>query len=44
MRKNYRPVSLLPISGKIIFNPLFKNLDDNKLLNSKQSGFGQGDF
>ena len=41
--KNYRPVSLLPISSKIfekvIFNSLFKCLDDNNLLNSSQSGF-----
>ena len=36
--KNYRPVSLLPICSKIfekvIFNSLFKYLDDNNLLNS----------
>ena len=45
--KNYRPVSLLPICSKIfekvIFNSLFKYLDDNNLLNSNQSGFRSGD-
>ena len=45
--KNYRPVSLLPICSKIfekvIFNLLFKYLDDNNLLNSNQSGFRPGD-
>ena len=45
--KNYRPVSLLPICSKIfekvIFNSLFKYLDDNNLLNSNQSGFRPGD-
>ena len=41
--KNYRPVSLLPISSKIfekiMFNSLFKYLEDNKLLTCNQSGF-----
>ena len=45
--KNYRPVSLLPVCGKIfekiIFNSLFKYLDDNNLLNGNQSGFHPGD-
>ena len=45
--KNYRPVSLLPVSSKIfkkiIFNSLFKYLDDNNLLNGNQSGFCPGD-
>ena len=45
--KNYRPVSLLPICGKIfekiIFNFLFKYLEDNKLLNCNQSGILPGD-
>ena len=45
--KNYRPVSLLTISSKIfekvIFNSLFKYLDDNNLLASNQSGFRPGD-
>ena len=43
MIQNYRPVSLLPICGKIfeklIFNSLFKNLENNNLLNPHQSGF-----
>ena len=41
--KNYRPVSLLPIFGKfferLIFNSLFKYIDENELLYSNQSGF-----
>ena len=41
--KNYRPVSVLPIFGKIfgrlIFNSLFKYIDENELLNPNQSGF-----
>ena len=41
--KNYRPVSLLPICSKIIFNSLFKYLEDNKLPNCNQSGFPPGD-
>ena len=45
--KNYQPVSLLPICSKIfekvIFNSLFKYLDDNNLLTSNQSGFRLGD-
>ena len=44
--KNYRPVSLLPICSKIfekvIFNLLFKYLDDNNLLTRNQSGFRPG--
>ena len=45
--KNYRPVSFLPISSKafekIMFNSLFKYLEDNKLLTCNQSGFRHGD-
>ena len=41
--KNYRPVSLLPIFENIferlIFNSLFKYIDENELLNPNQSGF-----
>ena len=44
---NYRPVSLLPICGKIfeklLFNSTFKFLDDNNLLSSNQSGFRPSD-
>ena len=40
---NYRPVSLLPICGKIferpIFNSLFEYLEKYKLLSPHQSGF-----
>ena len=45
--KNYRPVILLPNSSnifeKIIFNTLFKYLEENKLLNCNKSGFLPGD-
>ena len=45
--KTYLPASLLPIWSKIfekiIFNSLFKYLEDNKLLNCNQSGFRLGD-
>ena len=41
--QNYRPVSLLPIGGKIferiIFNPIFEYLEKNSLLCPNQSGF-----
>ena len=44
---NYRPVSLLPICGKIfkklLFNSIFKFLDDNNRLSSNQSGFRPSD-
>ena len=45
--KNYRPISLLPICGKIfekiIFNQLYKYLDANNLITKNQSGFRPGD-
>ena len=45
--KNYRPLSLLPICGKIfkklIFNALHSFFEDCKLLNPCQSGFKQND-
>lgn len=41
--KNNRPVSFLPIFGKIsvtlIFNSLFRYIDENELLKCTQSGF-----
>ena len=47
MIKNYRPVSLLPVCGKIfekiIFNSLFKYLDDKNLLNGNPPGFRPDD-
>ena len=45
--KNYRPVSLLPICGKILerllINKMFKFFIENKLISSNQSGFKQSD-
>ena len=45
--KNYRPVSLLPIYGKIfeclIYNSLFEFFIANELISSSQSGFKPGD-
>ena len=45
--KNYRPISLLPICGKIfekiIFNNLYSYLTVNNLITKKQSGFRPGD-
>ena len=44
---NYRPVSLLPICGKIfehiLYNPLFLYLESNNLLTPHQSGFCPND-
>ena len=44
---NYRPVSLLPICGKIferiIFNSLYEYVEENKLLSVHQSGFRSND-
>ena len=41
--KNYRPISLLPICGKIfeklIFNEMFKFFIENELISPNQSGF-----
>ena len=46
--KNYRPISLLPVYGKIfeklIFNKMFKFFIENDLISSNQSGFKPGDF
>ena len=45
--ENYRPVSLLPICGKVferlIFNSLFNYFIENNLLSPHQSGFIPGD-
>ena len=45
--QNYRPVSLLPISSKIferlIFNSLYKSVEENSLFCSNQSGFRNTD-
>ena len=45
--KNYRPISLLPICGKIleklIFNHLYSYLNTNNLIAKNQSGFRPGD-
>ena len=45
--KNYRPVSLLPICGKVferlIYNEVYPYLIDNNLISSHQSGFKGGD-
>ena len=46
-KKNYRPISLLPIFGKIfeklIFDSLYQHLEIFGLLNPNQSGFRPGD-
>ena len=46
-KTNYRPISLLPICGKIfekiIFNSLYAHLTTNNLLSENQSGFRPGD-
>ena len=45
--KNYRPISLLPIFGKIfekiIYNNLFEYFQENKFISDNQSGFRSGD-
>ena len=45
--KNYRPISLLPICGKIfkriLYNSLFNFLNQNDLISPAQSGFKPGD-
>ena len=45
--KNYRPVSLLPICGKVferlIYNEVYPYLIDNNLISSHQPGFKGGD-
>ena len=45
--KNYRPISLLPICGKIlekiIFDKLYNYVFSNNLINDRQSGFRKND-
>ena len=45
--KNYRPISLLPIFGKVfeklIYDNLYKFLHNNGILSEKQSAFRPGD-
>ena len=47
IKSNYRPISLLPIGGKIlekiIFDQMYSFLNVNKLISKNQSGFRQGD-
>ena len=45
--KNYRPISLLPLCGKIfekiVFENIYSYLNENQLITSNQSGFRPGD-
>ena len=47
LKQNYRPISLLPVLGKIfaklIYNHLYKHFCVNKVPNSSQSGFRPND-
>ena len=47
VKGNYRPISLLPIFGKmlekLIFDSLYSHLESHDLLNPNQSGFRPGD-
>ena len=47
LKSNYRPISLLPVFGKIleklIFDSLYHHLNTNSLLNQNHSGFRPGD-
>ena len=46
--KNYRPISLLPICGKvlenIIFDDLYNHIFSNNLITDRQSGFRKNDY
>ena len=46
-KTNYRPISLLPLCGKIlekiIFDQMYSFLDENRLISTRQSGFRPGD-
>ena len=47
IKSNYRPISLLPVCGKIlekiVFDDLYAFLNNNNLISSDQSGFRPGD-
>ena len=47
MLKNYRPISLLPVSGKIferlLYDSMFKFFTENNLILQNRSGFKPGD-
>ena len=47
IKSNYRPISLLPLCGKIlekiIFDQVYHYLDENRLISTRQSGFRPGD-
>ena len=47
IKTNYRPISLLPLCGKIlekiIFDQVYAFLDQNRLISTLQSGFRPGD-
>ena len=47
LKKNYRPISLLPLFGKmlekLIFDTLYEHLNMHGLLDPNQSGFRPGD-
>ena len=47
IKNNYRPISLLPICGKIfeklVFDCIYEHLIENKLITPNQSGFRPGD-
>ena len=47
LKGNYRPISLLPVCGKIlerlIYNKMFEFFTDNELISRNQSGFKPGD-
>ena len=47
LKTTYRPISLLPICGKIfekiVFDEIYNHLSDNDLSSSNQSGFQPGD-
>ena len=47
LKENYRPISLLPLFGKIfeklIYDTVYEHLNSNELLDPNQSGFRPGD-